>query len=337
MSRAFPASSRRRPARPPTSSGASRRRCTAPTTPSSFSSPSCEGETAVDLAGIGLAAPLTAPQDVGPLVRRVIQRREVVSLRDYSLDTYGESGGRVRIPTRGRHPRRDGRAGDARVATSSGRVGIATTDPDRTFDAIDRQGLFAFAQLAAAAMRSARVRAEREQRIRRLSVLNVLAWELAVVREPYGIARLAYEAAGALVARDSFYVARYDAEKKEFDFILQAEGNESWVGERVSARDRSDEPGRHHRRDLPVHGSGRSGAASRHDVRRERTALRLRGARPAEEPRAPGRRALEPGVSTRARSTTRTSRCCSRSRTSSPPRSRTRSTSRRCASSTSRR
>ena len=81
-------------------------------------------------------------------------------------------------------------------------------------------------------MRSARVRAEREQRIRRLSALNDLAWQLAGVHEPFGIARLAYEAAGALVARDSFYVARYDAGKKEFDFVLQAEGTDSWVGER---------------------------------------------------------------------------------------------------------
>src|SRR6266508_1506649 len=145
------------------------------------------GETAVDLAGVGPAAPLSAPQEAGPVML----------------------GGDV-----------------------VGTVGIATTDPDRTFDAIDRQGLFAFAQLAAAAMRSARVRAEREQRIRRLSALNDLAWKLAGVHEPFGIARLAYDAAGALVARDSFYVARYDADKKEFEFVLQADGVDLWSGER---------------------------------------------------------------------------------------------------------
>lgn len=189
------------------------------------------GETAVDLAGVGLAAPLTAPQEAGPLVRRVIRRREVVSLRDYSIDTYGETSGRAEfLREAGIHA-----AMAAPVMLGGdvvGSVGIATTDPDRTFDAIDRQGLFAFAQLAAAAMRSARVREEREQRIRRLSALNDLAWQLAGVHEPFGIARLAYEAAGALVARDSFYVARYDAGKKEFDFVLQAEGIDSWVGER---------------------------------------------------------------------------------------------------------
>jgi len=189
------------------------------------------GEIAVDLAGVGFAAPLSAPQEVGPLVQRVIRRREVVSLRDYSIDTYGESSGRAEfLREAGIHA-----AMAAPVMLGGevvGSVGIATTDPDRTFDAIDRQGLFAFAQLAAAAMRSARVREEREQRIHRLSALNELAWQLAGVHEPFGIARLAYEAAGALVARDSFYVARYDAGKKEFDFVLQADGTDSWVGER---------------------------------------------------------------------------------------------------------
>src|SRR6266508_5540142 len=189
------------------------------------------GETAVDLAGVGLAAPLTAPQEVGPLVRQVIRRREVVSMRDYSIETHGDAGGQADfLREAGIHA-----AMAAPVMLGgevAGSVGIATTDPDRTFDAIDRQGLFAFAQLAAAALRSARVRAEREQRIRRLSALNDLAWKLAGVHEPFGIARLAYDAAGALVARDSFYVARYDADKREFDFVLQAEGSEMWAGER---------------------------------------------------------------------------------------------------------
>ncbi|MEP6693834.1 MAG: GAF domain-containing protein [Chloroflexota bacterium] len=190
-----------------------------------------QGETAVDLAGIGLAAPLTAPQEVGPLVRRVVRRREVVSIRDYSIETHGEmTGSSEFLREAGIHA---AMAAPVMLAGEVvGTVGIATTDPDRTFDAIDRQGLFAFAQLAAAAMRSARVRAEREQRIRRLSALNVLAWQLAGVHEPFGIARLAFETAGALVARDSFYVARYDVDKKEFEFVLQAEGSEVWAGDR---------------------------------------------------------------------------------------------------------
>src|SRR6266540_6260982 len=256
------------------------------------------GETAVDVAGIGLAAPISAPQEVGPLVRRVIKRREVVSVRDYSIETHGEASGRADfLREAGIHA-----AMSAPVMMGSevvGSVGIATTDPDRTFDAIDRQGLFAFAQLAAAAMRSARVRAEREQRIRRLSALNDLAWKLAGVHEPFGIARLAYDAAGALVARDSFYVARYDAAKREFEFVLQADGADLWSGERYPLGTGPTSQVRPDRRDLPGKGCRRPGAAPRHDVRRHRAAVRIRRARPAEEPRAPCRCALEPGVPAR--------------------------------------
>jgi len=191
------------------------------------------GELAVDRAGIGLAAPMSgsAPEEVGPLLRQVIRGREVVSIRDYALETQGETSGHAEfLREAGIHA-----ALAAPVMLGGevvGSVGIATTDPDRTFDTIDRQGLFAFAQLAASALRAARVREERERRIQRLSALNLLAWQLAGASEPFGIARLAYEAAGVLVARDSFYVARYDADKKEFDFVLQAEGTDVWAGER---------------------------------------------------------------------------------------------------------
>jgi diguanylate cyclase (GGDEF)-like protein/putative nucleotidyltransferase with HDIG domain len=191
------------------------------------------GELAVDRAGVGLAAPMSGsdPEEVGPLLREVVRRREVVSIRDYATEMRGEARGHAELLREaGLHA-----AMAAPVMLGGevvGSVGIATTDPDRTFDAIDRQGLFAFAQLAASALRSAHVREERERRIRRLSALNLLAWQLAGVHEPFGIARLAYEAAGMLVARDSFYVARYDADKKEFDFVLQAEGADLWAGER---------------------------------------------------------------------------------------------------------
>jgi putative methionine-R-sulfoxide reductase with GAF domain len=109
---------------------------------------------------------------------------------------------------------------------------LGTTDPHRSFDAIDTQGLTGFAQIAGAALRSAQLRDERERRIQRLSALNVLAWQLAAVHEPYEIARLAYDAAGGLVSRDAFYVARYDGEKREFVFVLQADGDDLWRGER---------------------------------------------------------------------------------------------------------
>src|SRR2546428_5875064 len=89
-----------------------------------------------------------------------------------------------------------------------------------------------YAQIAGGALRSALVRDERERRIQRLTVLNDLAWQLAGVHEPFDIAQLAYDAAGKLVARDSFYVARYDGDKREFEFLLQADGGEVWRGER---------------------------------------------------------------------------------------------------------
>jgi diguanylate cyclase (GGDEF)-like protein len=191
------------------------------------------GNVAVDAVGLGLGAPLTGtePQEVGPLVAQVIRRREVVSIRDYAIETQGQMVGTSELLREaGLHA-----AMAAPVMLGSevvGSVGIATSDPDRTFDTIDRQGLFAFAQLAGAAMRSARVRDEREQRIRRLSALNELAWQLAGIHEPFGIARLAFETAGELVTRDSFYVARYDADKKEFEFVLQAEGADIVAGAR---------------------------------------------------------------------------------------------------------
>src|SRR5206468_12454065 len=89
-----------------------------------------------------------------------------------------------------------------------GTVMVGTTDPYRSFDAVDRQGLVGFAQATGAALRSAQLREDRDRRIHRLSELNVLAWQLAAVHDQYEIARLAYDAAGKLVARDAFYVAR---------------------------------------------------------------------------------------------------------------------------------
>jgi diguanylate cyclase (GGDEF)-like protein/putative nucleotidyltransferase with HDIG domain len=191
------------------------------------------GETAIDTAAVGLAARWagTVAQPIGPLVRQVVRRRQIVAMRDYVAETTGDDS------APGEHARGSGvHAAMAAPVVLDGEVAgailIGTTDPDRTFDAIDRQGLIAFAQLAGATLRSARLRAERERRIRRLSVLNVLGWQLAGIHEPYGIASLAYDAAGMLVARDSFYVARYDPDKKEFDFILQSDGGEVGPGER---------------------------------------------------------------------------------------------------------
>jgi len=191
------------------------------------------GETALDIAGVGVAAPLAGatPQAAGPLVVQLIRRRDIVSMRDYSGETAGDDNGASRFA---REAALHAAIGAPVIDEGEviGAVVVGTTDPNRTFDAIDRQGMLAFAQLAGAALRSARVRDERERRIRRLSALNELAWKLAGVHEPFDIARLAYDSAGDLVARESFYVARYDAEKKEFEFLLQADGGDVWGGER---------------------------------------------------------------------------------------------------------
>jgi diguanylate cyclase (GGDEF)-like protein/putative nucleotidyltransferase with HDIG domain len=165
----------------------------------------------------------------GPLTRQVIARREAVVLRDYSSSDDAHPAV-AQARAFGLHATM---AAPVIVAGEVvGTVMVGTTDPYRSFDAIDRQGLVAFAQVAGAALRSAQARDDRERRIQRLSALNVLAWQLASVHEPYDIARLAFEAAGKLVARDAFYVARYDADKREFEFLLQADGDDVWRGER---------------------------------------------------------------------------------------------------------
>ncbi|HET7699663.1 MAG TPA: GAF domain-containing protein, partial [Candidatus Limnocylindria bacterium] len=190
------------------------------------------GEEARMLAQVGVddvTAPLLAPP--GPLARRVIARREPIVLRDYAAEMRTDAHPAVAIADRiGLHA-----VMGAPVIVEGDVVGtvmVGTSDPHRSFDAIDLQGLAAFAQIAGAALRSAQVREDREQRIRRLSTLNVLAWQLAAVHEAYEIARLAWAAAGELLPRDAFYVARYDPDKREFDFILQSDGDDVWRGDR---------------------------------------------------------------------------------------------------------
>ena len=191
------------------------------------------GQTTRDVARAGDAAQLagTAPLLVGPLVQRVIRSRDIEAMRDYTSETSGDENEAARY-ARGAGLRATMAAPIVHEGEVIGAVVVGTTDPNRTFDAIDRQSLLAYAQIAGGALRSALVRDERERRIQRLTVLNDLAWQLAGVHEPFDIAQLAYDAAGKLVARDSFYVARYDGDKREFEFLLQADGGEVWRGER---------------------------------------------------------------------------------------------------------
>ena len=189
------------------------------------------GELSRALSHVGSDEPTPGRfQRPGPLTRLVMQRREAILVRDYAYEMGSDPQMNAAIARKGVHA-----SVGAPVIVNGDVVAsvmVGTTDPFRLFDAIDRQSLTAFAQVTGVALRSAQAREERERRIHRLSALNVLAWQLASVHEPYEIARLAYDAAGTLVARDAFYVTRYDAEKREFDFVLQADGDDIWRGDR---------------------------------------------------------------------------------------------------------
>ena len=185
------------------------------------------------LAALGAAAPMRgldwAP--MGPLLREAVATRELVVLRDYLTERPPEQGRPITIlaHTAGIHATMVAPIvidGEVRAALS-----VATTDAYRTFDVIDRQGLTAFAELAGSALRAANERRERERRIGRLSALNVLAWQLAAVHEPFAIATLAFEAAGTLVRRDRFSVARFDDKAQELEFVLSARGADAGPGD----------------------------------------------------------------------------------------------------------
>ena len=186
------------------------------------------------LAALGLAAPLlgTGWSPLGALLREVVAQRDLVALRDYMSERGAEPGRPMNVLAHsvGLH------AVMVAPITIEGevRAGIAvgTTDPYRGFDAIDRQGLTAFAELAGTALRAANERRERERRIGRLSALNTLAWQLAAVHDAPAIARLAFDTAAALVSRDSFAVVRYDEQTAELEFVLEARGDDVRPGER---------------------------------------------------------------------------------------------------------
>ncbi len=189
------------------------------------------------LAALGKAAPARGQgwMSLGPLLRQVVAARELVLLRDYGNDNGIEPAVPMSMLARdvGVHAIMVAPVifeGEIRAA-----LAVGTTDPYRTFDAIERQELLAFADLAASALRAANERRERERRIGRLSALNVLAWQLAAVHEPFGIAKLAFDAAATLVQRDSFSIARYDERANELEFVIEARGGEAKAGEtRVS-------------------------------------------------------------------------------------------------------
>ena len=192
-----------------------------------------KGDLARPMAALGKAAPARSQGWIshGPLLRQAVAARELVVMRDYASDNAIEPDRPISMLARdvGVHATMVAPIildGEIRAALT-----VGTTDSYRTFDAIERQELLAFADLAASALRAANERRERERRIGRLSALNVLAWQLAAVQEPFGIAKLAFDAAGTLLRRGSFSIARYDERSSELEFVIEAHGDDAAAGE----------------------------------------------------------------------------------------------------------
>ena len=192
-----------------------------------------KGDLVRSMAALGKAAPARSHGWIshGPLLRQVVAARQLVLMRDYATDSSVEPDRPISMLARdvGVHATMVAPIildGEIRAALT-----VGTTDPYRSFDAIERQELLAFADLAASALRAANERRERERRIGRLSALNVLAWQLAAVHEPFGIAKLAHDAAATLLRRDSFSIARYDERTNELEFVLEARGDDATPGD----------------------------------------------------------------------------------------------------------
>jgi diguanylate cyclase (GGDEF)-like protein/putative nucleotidyltransferase with HDIG domain len=192
-----------------------------------------KGDLVRSMAALGKAAPARSYDWIshGPLLRQAVAARQLVAMRDYASDSGIEPDRPISMLARdvGVHATMVAPIildGEIRAALT-----VGTTDPYRSFDAIERQELLAFADLAATALRAANERRERERRIGRLSALNVLAWQLAAVHEPFEIAKLAFEAAATLLRRDTFSIARYDERDNELEFVLEARGDEAAAGE----------------------------------------------------------------------------------------------------------
>jgi diguanylate cyclase (GGDEF)-like protein/putative nucleotidyltransferase with HDIG domain len=188
-----------------------------------------KGDLVRSMAALGKAAPARSHGWIshGPLLRQAVAARELVLMRDYASDSGIEPDRPISMLARdvGVHATMVAPIifdGEIRAALT-----VGTTDPYRSFDAIERRELLAFADLASSALRAANERRERERRIGRLSALNVLAWQLGAVHEPIDIARLAYDAAATLVPRDSFSIARYDERSNELAFVIEARGDEA--------------------------------------------------------------------------------------------------------------
>ena len=175
------------------------------------------------IAAIGAAAHLQGASygRSGPVLTQVVGGRVPMTVRDYSAEYGGQEGAQeavqagvhavIAVPVL---------VNDVVVAVFM----VGTTDPHRRFDSVDRQGLIDLAELAGTALRSVAGRREREHRIQRLAALNDIASKTALVHDPLEIARFAHAAARSLVAFDAFSVARYDRDRRLFEFLIESDG-----------------------------------------------------------------------------------------------------------------
>ncbi len=182
------------------------------------------------IAGLGQAAHLSGLvyDHAGPLLVAVVDGRSPVTVGDYAADYAGIEGAQealhagvhavLAVPVL---------ANDAVVAVFM----VGTTDPHRRFDVVDQQGLRDLAGLAGNALAAAGARRERDRRIQRLTMLNEIASKTALVHEPQAIAQFAYESVRSLVELDAFYMARYDGERRLFDFLIEVDGDSTREGE----------------------------------------------------------------------------------------------------------
>ena len=178
--------------------------------------------------GEAIALAGTSGDRAGPLLADLITKGVPLNIRDYMIE-YPDDGNVAIARGAGVH------AALAAPVIVNGMVAaaftLATTDPHRSFDSVDRQGLLDLADLAAVALRAVAVRRERERRLQRLTTLNEIASKTALVHEPREIAAFAHESARSLVEFDSFYLARYDSEQRLFDFLIEVDGGEVREGE----------------------------------------------------------------------------------------------------------
>ena len=183
----------------------------------------------------GEAAPLTGRVGValGPALRELVHRRALIVVTDYQPEYAAQApagvvGVQVAIAAGVHGMMLAPIIVNDRVAAA---LVVGTTDPHRSFDVIDRQGILALGALGASALRGAAIRAEHERRIQRLGALNELATKTAVVHDPAVIAALAHQTVRELVTFDSFYIARYDPQRRLFEFLLEVDGERVREGE----------------------------------------------------------------------------------------------------------